>query len=75
MSACILYIEDDREIGGWVSEFLRDKGYEVRWLLTGEKAVEEAAPCAVVVLDVMLPGLDGFTIGQRLKKPILDCLS
>lgn len=68
MSASILYIEDDWEIGGWVSEFLRDKGYEVRWLQSGEKAVGEAASCAVAVLDVMLPGLDGFTVGQRLKK-------
>ncbi|OOC59116.1 response regulator transcription factor [Paenibacillus ihbetae] len=68
MSASILYIEDDREIGGWVNDFLKEKGYGVKWLQSGEKAVEEAAQCAVVVLDVMLPGLDGFTVGQRLKK-------
>lgn len=76
LSASILYIEDDREIGEWVSEFLKEKGYSVTWLTSGERAVEEADNCAVVILDVMLPGLDGFTVGQRIKKacPVLPIL-
>lgn len=68
MSAALLYIEDDREIGGWVSSFLEEKGYKVQWLTSGEKAVESASTCNLTILDVMLPGLDGFTIGQRLKR-------
>lgn len=68
MGASILYIEDDREIGSWVNGFLKEKGYGVKWLTSGEQAVEEADSCAVVILDVMLPGLDGFTVGQRIKK-------
>lgn len=64
----ILYIEDDLEIGSWVSEDLQQRGYEVSWLRSGEGADKELSRCDLVILDVMLPGLDGFTIGQRLKR-------
>ncbi|MBA9083903.1 DNA-binding response OmpR family regulator [Fontibacillus solani] len=64
----LLYIEDDREIGEWVSRDLKERGYNVTWLTSGETAVEQAASSSLVILDVMLPGLDGFTVGQRLKR-------
>ncbi|MFF2092876.1 response regulator transcription factor [Paenibacillus sp. NPDC058174] len=64
----LLYIEDDKEIGSLVCRQLQEKGYEVVWLLSGEHAADEVEYCQLVILDVMLPGLDGFTIGQRLKK-------
>lgn len=68
MQTQVLYIEDDREIGEWVSADLKDRGYRVTWLTSGKQAVEEAKDCRLAILDVMLPGLDGFTVGQRLKK-------
>ncbi|MNO23349.1 Transcriptional regulatory protein WalR [compost metagenome] len=68
MSVTLLYIEDDREIGSAVSADLREREYAVRWLESGEGAIEAAAGCQLVILDVMLPGLDGFTVGQRLKR-------
>ncbi|WP_276354757.1 response regulator transcription factor [Cohnella caldifontis] len=64
----VLYIEDDREIGSWVQEELEQRGYAVTWLLTGDGAEREVPGHDVVILDIMLPGLDGFTVGQRLKK-------
>jgi len=64
----ILYIEDDRDIGSWTSGDLAKRGYEVTWRTSGEHAGELAQEADLVILDVMLPGLDGFTIGQRLKK-------
>ncbi|GBF77231.1 DNA-binding response regulator [Paenibacillus sp. 598K] len=63
----ILYIEDDRDIGSWTSGDLEKRGYEVTWRTSGEHAGELAREADLVILDVMLPGLDGFTIGQRLK--------
>lgn len=63
----VLYIEDDREIGSWVREDLERRGFDVCWLLSGDRASEYVQEMDVVVLDVMLPGLDGFTVGQRLK--------
>jgi DNA-binding response OmpR family regulator len=68
MSVTLLYIEDDREIGSVVSGDLSDRNYVVRWLRSGEGAVEQAEGCQLAILDVMLPGLDGFTVGQRLKR-------
>ncbi len=68
MAKRVLYIEDDADIGGWVKDDLESRGYEVIWLKSGEGASEWVADADVVVLDVMLPGLDGFTVGQRLKK-------
>lgn len=73
MSVTLLYIEDDREIGSVVSADLSERGYSVRWLRSGEGAMEEAGACQLAILDVMLPGLDGFTIGQRLKRSYLSC--
>ena len=74
--ATVLYIEDDAEIAGWVREHLERAGHRVLWLPSGEGAAEKARDADVVVLDVMLPGLDGFTVGRRLKsdapgKPVL----
>jgi len=64
----ILYIEDDREIGSWLSQELQEKGYEVSWLRSGEGAESYAHQADLAILDVMLPGLDGFSIGKRLKR-------
>jgi len=68
MNVTLLYIEDDGEIGSVVSADLTSRNYTVRWLRSGEEALEQAEGCQLVILDVMLPGLDGFTVGQRLKK-------
>ncbi|WP_169087763.1 response regulator transcription factor [Paenibacillus sp. PL91] len=72
MSNSLLYIEDDQEIGSFVYQHLQEQGYEVKWLRNGDGASEAAMGCKLAILDVMLPGLDGFTIGQRLKKAAPD---
>lgn len=68
MITTLLYIEDDQEIGSFVEKHLRERQYEVKWLRSGDRATEEVEGCSLIILDVMLPGLDGFTVGQRLKK-------
>lgn len=68
----VLYIEDETEIGEWVKQDLEGRGYRVTWLLSGDGAFAAADEADVVILDVMLPGLDGFTIGQRLKQQRSD---
>ena len=68
MKRSILYIEDNEEIGSWVKEELEQKGFSVQWLLSGEGAEKEVSQHEIVILDIMLPGLDGFTVGKRLKK-------
>lgn len=64
----ILYIEDEREIGAWVTKELKEKGYTITWLESGEEMDTHLAAADLAILDVMLPGLDGFSIGKRIKK-------
>jgi DNA-binding response OmpR family regulator len=66
--AHILYIEDESEIGNWVSKDLTDRGYTVTWLQSGENAERYLDTVDMAILDVMLPGLDGFSLGKRMKK-------
>lgn len=68
MKRSVLYIEDNEEIGSWVKEELERRGFAVQWLLSGEGAEKEVDRHEIVILDIMLPGLDGFTVGKRLKK-------
>lgn len=68
----ILYIEDEIEIGSWVAKELTEKGYRVNWLKTGETADQYLSNADLVILDVMLPGLDGFSIGKRIKNKMGD---
>lgn len=68
----VLYIEDEKEIGAWVTGELMEKGYDVQWLQSGEEIERHLAVTDIVILDVMLPGLDGFSIGRRIKKEKSD---
>jgi DNA-binding response OmpR family regulator len=66
--ARVLYIEDEQEIGRWVTMNLTERGHHVTWHRSGEEVEKHLAHCDLVILDVMLPGLDGFSIGKRIKK-------
>ncbi|MGM7683284.1 response regulator transcription factor [Cytobacillus sp. Hm23] len=72
MAKKILYIEDDLEIGTWVSSCLKECGYDITWVKSGDEAITYAEQIDLVISDVMLPGLDGFTVGQRLKMKFPD---
>ncbi|WP_243355567.1 response regulator transcription factor [Bacillus litorisediminis] len=64
----ILYIEDDQEIGAWLHRELTDAKFELKWLQSGDQAISHLDDVDIVILDIMLPGLDGFTVGQRIKR-------
>lgn len=65
----ILLVEDDDSLGYLLSEYLRIKEFEVFWAQTGKKALElmEENTHDLVILDVMLPDIDGFTLAHKLK--------
>jgi len=67
-----LYIEDEKEIGQWVSKELTERGYDVTWLESGEGLEQHINSKDIAILDVMLPGLDGFSIGKRIKRENKD---
>lgn len=65
----ILIVEDDKNIACLLGEFLRDKGFVVTIANDGDKALAlyEKYGARLVVLDIMLPGLDGFSILSRIR--------
>jgi DNA-binding response OmpR family regulator len=69
MGATILIVEDDRNIGNLVRTYLERDGYRVVWVRSGEEGLaelERQRP-GLVVLDVGLPGIDGFEVCRRIR--------
>jgi DNA-binding response OmpR family regulator len=65
----VLVVDDEPTIGEIVSRYLQRAGYETRVALDGPEAVEAAAEQDpdLVVLDLMLPGLDGLEAMRRIR--------
>ncbi|MBV9696082.1 MAG: response regulator transcription factor [Gammaproteobacteria bacterium] len=65
----VLVVEDDPHLAAGVMENLRAEGYVVASAADGEQALAwlAAHACELIVLDVMLPGLDGFAVCRRLR--------
>jgi DNA-binding response OmpR family regulator len=68
-SRTVLIVEDDREIVDLLALHLRDIGLETDVALDGTTGARKAgeAPYAVVILDIMLPGLDGIEVCRRIR--------
>jgi DNA-binding response OmpR family regulator len=68
----ILVVEDEQHLAEGLRFNLEAEGYRVDVVETGESALEtlraEPAGFDVVVLDVMLPGIDGFTVMSQLRE-------
>jgi two-component system, OmpR family, phosphate regulon response regulator OmpR len=66
----ILIIDDDERLRGLVAEYLGGRGFTVATAEDGEKGLEALRSGAIdlVVLDVMLPGLDGFEVMREIRK-------
>ena len=75
MGALIMVVEDEPNIGALVRTYLARDGYEVLWVRSGEEALAELRRHAVtlVVLDIGLPGIDGFEVCRRIagKVPVI----
>jgi len=70
VNAQVLIIEDEEEIGELISVYLRNEGIETVHVMDGEKGLEELESKSydLVVLDINLPGIDGFEFLQRVRK-------
>ena len=69
MNARVLVVDDDLTIAGVVGDYLQDAGLETRHAADGQSALSLARewPPNIVVLDLMLPGIDGLEVCQRLR--------
>lgn len=70
MSNRILLVEDDERIRASTRLALEDEGYEVEEAASGEAALDRFSEHAadLVLLDLMLPGMDGFECCRELRK-------
>lgn len=66
----ILYLEDDETLAFLTSDHLSLKGYQVVHVETGERALSEikSSHFDLCILDIMLPGIDGLTVAERIRK-------
>ncbi|MGH3001734.1 MAG: response regulator transcription factor [Gaiellaceae bacterium] len=66
----LLLVEDDDAIGRLVKSYLEQQdGWRVLWLRSGDEALAELPrhPVRIVILDLGLPGLDGFDVCRRIR--------
>jgi DNA-binding response OmpR family regulator len=70
MAGNILLAEDEPSVGELVRGYLGRDGYHVFWLRTGEEALAELGrhPIRIVILDIGLPGMDGFEVCREIRR-------
>jgi DNA-binding response OmpR family regulator len=68
MGATVMVVEDEPSIGALVRTYLQRAGYQALWVRSGEEALTELGrhPVRLVVLDIGLPGIDGFEVCRRI---------
>ena len=65
----MLIVEDESSIASFVSLYLKKAGYDVEVATTGGQALEKAEQSpSLIVLDLMLPDMDGIDVCRRLRK-------
>lgn len=66
----ILIVEDNRELAGLLCDFLQAENYTVSIADTGEKALAlyEQGGARLIVLDVVLPGVNGFSLCRKIRE-------
>jgi DNA-binding response OmpR family regulator len=66
----ILIVEDERKISAYVKRGLKELGYAVDAAFTGQEALDLASTVSydIIVLDILLPGIDGLSVCRRLRK-------
>lgn len=66
----ILIVEDDKRMNELVSDYLESAGYSVVCAFNGNEGLEkfEESEYACVILDIMMPGLDGWSLCRRIRK-------
>ncbi|HWF54297.1 MAG TPA: response regulator transcription factor [Solirubrobacteraceae bacterium] len=68
MAELVMVVEDEGSIGTLVRTYLQRSGFEVLWVRSGEDALAELRrhPVRLVILDLGLPGIDGFEVCRRI---------
>lgn len=70
----ILLVEDDESLGYLLSEYLKMKDFDIKWAKNGKAALDlvRKDDFDLMVIDVMMPEMDGFTLAKEIKKDFPD---
>jgi DNA-binding response OmpR family regulator len=70
MSIRVLIVDDEQEFANYTAKRLNARGMQVQIAYSGHSALEFVAehPVDVVVLDLLMPGTDGFEVLREIKK-------
>ncbi|WP_082368155.1 response regulator [Piscinibacter sakaiensis] len=68
-AARILVVEDEPKMASLISDYLRAEGHAPQWIADGREVLPalRQSPCDLVLLDIMLPGLDGLSVCRALR--------
>lgn len=66
----IYVVDDEKNIRDLISTYLQKEGYEVQVFQDGESALNQfrGNPSDMLVIDIMMPGMDGYTLCKELRK-------
>lgn len=70
----ILLVEDDESLGYLLTEYLKMKNFDIRWEKSGCSVLEilNQEYFDLIILDVMMPEIDGFTLAKRIKQQFTE---
>lgn len=70
MERRVLVVDDEREIAELIEIYLRNEGFQTEVAFDGEQAIEafEREAADLVILDIMMPKLDGLEVCRRIRK-------
>ena len=73
--SAILVVEDDLLLADSIVEILNREGYAAYAVYDGDDAIEAALlyPPKLVILDVILPGMNGIDVGIEIRRVLPDC--
>lgn len=64
----ILCVEDDPDIGRLLETILAEAGYAAEWITSGEAALQRWQASSMIILDLMLPGIDGLQVCREIRE-------
>ena len=68
----VLLVEDDENLTGFLVRLFREEGFEVVACATGREGLEAAAACDILVLDWMLPDIEGIDVCRQVRGRAID---
>ena len=71
-SACILVVDDDREIARAIEKLFLLEGFKVKLAFDGMEALEAINSCDIqlIIMDVMMPKMDGYEAIKQIRKTV-----